>query len=268
MLVTVDTGGTKTLVAIFDRKGREQSRQRFPTPRDPKEYHELLASTILTLAKESPLDIISLAIPGIAQKGVALYCPNLGWTDVDIAGPLKKLFKCPVIVENDANLAGLAEARALPKKYDSVLYVTISTGIGMGLIIDHKIHPALSVTEPGHMMLEYDGRLREWESFASGRAIYRTYDSYARDIKDRHIWNQIAEKISRGFLALVPALSPDVIIIGGSIGTYFDKYEKQLQHILTSRLGKQFTTIDIRRAAHTEDAVIYGCYYYAIDQLS
>ena len=268
MLVAVDTGGTKTLVATFTDKGQLDQTVRFPTPRDVKEYMELLSSTITTMTEDKTIDAITVAVPGQTKKGIAVICPNLGWHDVPIVAPLKKLFKCPIFLENDANLAGLAEAHALPKKYDNVLYVTISTGIGMGLIIDHAIHPALSITEPGHMVLEYDGKLRIWEDFASGRAIKKTYDSYARDIKDRHVWNQIADKISRGFLVLVPTLKPDVIVIGGSIGTYFDRYEKQLQHILTSRLSAEFTPVDIRQSIHPEQAVIYGCYYHALDQLS
>lgn len=268
MLVAVDTGGTKTLVATFTRKGQLKSEQRFPTPRDPQEYIELLSSTITELVGTATIDAISVAVPGITKKGTAVLCPNLGWRDIPIVTPLKRLFHCPVMLENDANLAGLAEAKTLPKVYDNVLYITVSTGIGMGLIVDHRIHTALSVTEPGHMLLEYDGKVRKWEDFASGRAIYHTYDSYARDIKDRHIWNQIADKISRGFLVLIPALTPDVIIIGGSIGTYFERYEKQLHHILEKRLDPMFLPVDIRQATHPEQAVIYGCYYHAISELA
>lgn len=267
MLVAVDTGGTKTLVATFGNNGRLIKDVRFPTPRDPSDYMELLSTTITELTDDKTIDAISVAVPGLTKKGVAVFCINLGWKDVPIVAPLKKLFNCPVYLENDANLAGLAEAHSLPKKHDNVLYVTISTGIGMGLIVDHEIHPAISITEPGHMVLEYDGKLRNWEDFASGRAIRKTYDSYARDITDKHVWNQIADKISRGFLVLVPALKPDVIIIGGSIGTYYDRYEKQLHHILEKRLGGQFLPVDIRQAVHPEQAVIYGCYYHAVDQL-
>ncbi len=268
MLIAVDTGGTKTLVATFDRRGKVKDSQKFPTPRDPREYLELLSSTITAITEGKTIDIIALALPGRTKGGTALYCPNLGWRDVVIGAPLKRLFKCPVVVENDANLAGLAEARALPKSYDNVMYLTISTGIGLGIIIDHAIHPALSTAEPGHMMIEYDGKLRKWEEFASGRAIYKTYDRYARDIRDRHVWNQIADKISRGMLTLIPTLVPDVIIIGGSIGTYYDRYEKQLNHLLNKYLDKSFLPVDIRQAIHPEEAVVYGCYYYGVDELS
>lgn len=267
MLVAVDTGGTKTLVAIFTRKGLLKTERKFPTPRDPQEYMELLTVTIAEMTEGMTIDAISVAIPGFARGGMADYCSNLGWHNVPITAPLKKVFRCPVFLENDANLAGLAEAKALPKKYDNVIYLTISTGIGMGLIVDHLINPALSVTEPGHMHLEYDGKVRKWEDFASGRAIYNTYGKFARDIKNRHVWNQIADKISRGLLVLIPTLTPDVIIIGGSIGTYFDRYDKQLQYILQKRLSEEFLPVDIRRAVHPEQAVIYGCYYYALSEL-
>ncbi len=267
MLIAVDTGGTKTLVAMFTRKGELREERRFPTPRDHQEYLELVSSTIADMTASNTLDAISIAIPGIVKNGTAYHCKNLGWNDVPIVAPLKKLFRCPIVIENDANLAGLAEAKSLPKKYDNIMYITVSTGIGMGLIVDHQIHPALVVTEPGHMQLEYDGKLRKWEDFASGRAIYDTYGKFARDIKNRHVWNQIADKISRGFLVLIPSLKPDVIIIGGSIGTYFEQYEKQLNYILQKRLGPQFLPVDIRQAIHPEKAVIYGCYYHALSEL-
>jgi glucokinase len=268
MLVAVDTGGTKTLVATFSRSGKILRDQRFPTPRDPQEYLELLGTTILELTEDKTIDAISVAIPGVTRGNVVVWCTNLSWFDFRVGTELKKRFKCPIFVENDANLAGLAETKALPKKFDNSLYITVSTGIGMGLIVDHKIHPALDIAEPEHMLLEYDGKLREWGSFASGRSIRKTYDSYARDIHDRHIWNQIADKISRGLLVLIPTINPDIIIIGGSIGTYFDRYEHALTKLLRERLYKHIVVPPIRQAVHPEEAVVYGCYYFAVDKLA
>ena len=267
MLIAVDTGGTKTLVARFGHNGQMHDSVRFATPHDPHEYLEVLATTIHEVADDKPIEVISVAVPGVTKGNVVKWCTNLPWNDFTLSEHLQRRLGCPVFIENDANLAGLAETRALPKRVDNSLYVTISTGIGMGLIIDHQIHPALTVTEPEHMLLEYDGRLREWGSFASGRSIYQTYGKYARDIKSVAIWKQIADKISRGFLVLIPTLAPDVIIIGGSIGTYFDRYEQHLQHLLQKHLDKQFLPVDIRQAIHPEEAVIYSCYYYAVGQL-
>lgn len=267
MLITIDTGGTKTLIASFNNRGVCTSQEKFPTPKDSDEYLELIETNIAQLAGNKPLDAISVAVPGVVKKGVVEWCTHLPWQNFAVQKKLQARFGVPVFVENDANLAGLAETKALPQRYDNSLYVTISTGIGMGLIIDHAIHPALTITEPEDMILEYDGKLRSWGSIASGRSIKQTYGKFARDISDKKIWDQIADKISRGFLVLVPTLNPDIIIIGGSIGTHFDKYELQLEQILREKLHPMIAVPPIRRAVHPEEAVIYGCYYYAVQAL-
>lgn len=267
MVIAVDTGGTKTLVAAFGRNGTLLRSEKFPTPRDPQDYIELVSTTILSVARDKTIDAISIAMPGMVKGLTALWCPNLGWKDVAIGNQLKKRFSCPILLENDANLAGLSETRALPKIPEACLYVTVSTGIGTGVIIEGKLHPAFNNSESGHMVLEYDGRMKEWESFASGRAIKSTYDAYARDIHDRHIWNQIADKISRGLAALLPLFNPEIVIIGGSIGTYYDRYDEALRKHLRRYMSPHLPMPEIRQAVHPEEAVVYGCYYYALDQL-
>lgn len=268
MLLAIDTGGTKTLVAAFRRDGTVASSHKFVTPLDQEEYISELKRIIFEHYGNKKLDGVAIALPGEVKNNIALWCGNLPWSNFDVGAALASSLDCPIWVENDANLAGLAEARALPKPQPLVLYATISTGIGTGIIVDGKILPALSASEGGHMLVEYDGRVRKWESFASGHAIKDTYDSYAHDIHDKRIWGQIADKISRGFLALIPALQPDTIIIGGSIGTYFDQYEVALKKQLHDHLPPEIVLPEIRQAHRPEEAVIYGCYYYGIDQLA
>jgi glucokinase len=268
MLVTVDTGGTKTLVTSFSRSGKPSESYRFPTPRDEQEYVASLIEFIHEHYGGKTIDAIVIGVPGMVKNNIAVWCSNLGWKNFDVAKPVKAAFDCPVWLENDANLAGLAETRALRTLPASALYVTISTGIGTGIIVDGKILDGLAQSEGGHSLVEYDGRLQQWQEFASGSAIYRTYGKYARDIQSKSVWRQIADKISRGFLPMIPILQPEVIIIGGSIGTYFDRYIVTLNKILDDQLPEHFGRPEIRQAAHPEEAVVYGCYYYAKDRLS
>ena len=268
MLLAIDTGATKTLVSGFDRKGQPGPEHRFATPRDPDEYIAQLLEIIHEHYGINDLDAIVVAIPGVIRNNIAIWCGNLPWKNFDIASALKTVVSCPVWVQNDANLAGLAETRALPTQPAQSLYVTVSTGIGTGIIINGAISEALSASEGGHVMVEYDGKVRLWESFASGAAIKATYGKYARDIHDPKVWKQIADKISRGFLVLIPVLQPDVIIIGGSIGTYFSLYSSTLKRILTEHLPEHIPVPEIRQALHPEEAVIYGCYYYGTAQLN
>lgn len=271
MIITVDTGGTKTLVASFTSAGKPNQEHRFKTPRDTSAYISQLSALIKNEYDGGKhITGLCLAVPGLIKKNVVAFCPNLHWRNFDIEQQLKdKLpdMKAPIWLENDANLAGLAEAHALKKIPPLCLYVTISTGIGTGIIREGKIDPALDVSEGGHMVLEYDGILRHWEQFASGHAIYETYGKYASDISDESTWQQISDKISRGFLAIIPLLHPNTIVIGGSIGTYFDKYSVSLQAILDERLPEYIERPELRQAAHPEEAVIYGCFIYANEKL-
>lgn len=269
MLVTVDTGGTKTLVAGFGRDGHLGQTVKFPTPRNQDEYIALLKKTLQDLYGKEKVEAVVVALPGIIKDGTAVWCNNLGWKNFGAAKALEGVLgSAPVLIENDANLAGLAEARVLRPMPVSSLYVTISTGIGTGMVTNGRIDPGLRKSEGGRMLVEYDGVVREWESFASGKAIYAVYGKYAHDITSKRTWHQIADRISRGFLAVVPLIQPDTVIIGGSIGTYFDRYGEQLEAILREKLPPHIPCPKFRQAKHPEMAVVYGCYYYAIDFLA
>ena len=106
----------------------------------------------------------------------------------------------------------------------------------------------------------------EWEAFASGRAIFEEFGKNGSEIDDVKTWKDIADRISRGFLMLIPVVQPDVIIIGGSMGTHFPKYSEYLLQILHEKTPSTIKFPEFITASHPEEAVIYGCYYYAIDQ--
>lgn len=269
MLVTIDTGGTKTLVTSFTKTGEMGEVFRFPTPKEPSAYITALRTILKEKYSHEQVDAIIIGIPGTIKNGVAIWCNNLEWSNFHISEALEGVLgTVPIFIENDANLAGLAEDRSLEEKVGCSLYVTISTGIGTGIITESHINEDLRLSEGGRILVEYNGHLQEWEKFASGKAIYTLYGTYARDITSKRTWNKIADRISRGFLTIIPLLQPDVIIIGGSIGTYFDRYGKQLSSLLERHLPPHIPTPPIRSAQHPEQAVIYGCYFYGIDQLS
>ena len=269
MLVAIDTGGTKTLISSFDDSGKIGESIKFPTPHDPREYVKQLKLTVRELYGHKKVDAIVGAIPGVVKNGVVKWCGNLPWENVDLAKRLVDLLPdVPILIENDAKLAGLGEVRSLGRIPDSALYVTISTGIGAGLITNGHINAGMRFSEVGHMPLEYDGKVRIWESFASGHAIVNVYKKFARDITSKRTWRQIADRMSRGFLVIIPAMQPDLIIIGGSIGTYFARYDDYLRGILAENLPTHIPCPKIIQAKHPEEAVVYGCYYYGTDYIA
>lgn len=269
MILTIDTGGTKTLISSFEGNGKMGASMKFPTPSNQKEYVKALQEAVRTNYSHDKVEVIVLALPGIIKDGVAVWCNNLGWSNFNAAKELHDLLPgVPLLIENDANLAGLAETRALNPIPVSSLYVTVSTGIGSGIITNGYIDPGTRQSEAGRALIEYNGRVQEWEKFASGQAIVKIYKKFAREIKSKRVWKQIADRISRGLLAVIPILQPEVIIVGGSIGTYFSQYGTFLREILAEHLPAHIPCPKIVKAQHPEEAVIYGCYYYGKDYLT
>jgi predicted NBD/HSP70 family sugar kinase len=269
MLVTIDTGGTKTLISSFNRHGKMGESIKFPTPATTEEYVKTLRTVVREAYGHEAVEAIVLALPGVINNGTAVWCQTLRWSNFEASKLLHDLLPgVPLLVENDANLAGLAETRALNPVPISSLYVTISTGIGSGICTNGVIDPGMRHSEAGQAMVEFDGRVQQWERFASGHAIVTVYKKLARDITSKRTWHQIADRISRGFLAVIPIIQPDVIIIGGSIGTHFERYHRDLEGLLRERLPEHISCPKIIKAQHPEEAVLYGCYYYGKDYLA
>lgn len=271
MLVTIDTGGTKTLISSFGRDGKMGESIKFPTPGEPAEYVATLKKVVRERYGNKHVDAIVMAMPSAIDDGIVRWAPNIGhgWVNVPIKRMLDGLLPgVPLLLENDVKLAGLGEARATHTIPTTVMYISISTGIGIGIIEDGKIDKAMRKSEAGHMFIEYDGRVQRYESFASGKAIVRVYKKFAREITSPRTWRQIADRISRGLLVLIPIIQPDVIVFGGSVGTYYERYGTFLKDILTHHLPDHIPCPKIVKAKHPEEAVVYGCYYYGIDYLA
>jgi len=262
MYLGVDIGGTKTLVAVLDANGQVTEKTKFPTPQAYDEFLTALGNTLEGL-KTRDFQVATIAVPGHLdrQTGMALDLGNLPWHNIAIQADCEQLAHCPVIIENDAKLAGLSEAM-LHKDHKTVLYVTVSTGIGTAVVHQQVLDPSLQNSEGGHMLVPYQGELTMWEQFASGKAIYEHFGKKAMDIPatDTEAWGYVARNLSLGLFELMAVIEPDLIVIGGSIGSYFERFEK----LLAAELKRYETPLvpipRIVGAERAEDAVIYGCY--------
>lgn len=266
MYLAIDIGGTKTLVATFDGDGRVDKQYKFPTDKSYPGFITDLKQILATEFTDYKFIACCCAVPGQIdhQKGLALHEGNLPWQD---KAPIKKdlesiLTPAAVFIENDAKLAGLGEALT-HKNYRHVLYLTISTGIGAGIISDGQINPTLINSEPGQMVLEFDGKLDKWENFASGRALAAKYGKKASEINEAGIWQDFSRALARGMIELIAIIQPDVIILGGGVGAHFEKYAAPLNEELAKLANQMVKPPPIIKAKRPEEAVIYGCYELA-----
>lgn len=267
MYLTIDIGGTKTLVARMDKSGKIEDSIKFKTPQDYNQFTKILAENVDKIST-SKWQLVCVAAPGKVdrEKGLGIAFGNLPWQNVPLRADIKKFAKCDVLIENDVKLAGLSEARLLRPKRRKVVYITISTGISDGVIINNVIDPDLQDSEAGHMLFERDGQLVTWESFASGKAIVKRFGKMASEISDPSVWKVVARDFAIGIIDIVANIQPDIVIIGGGVGSHFHKYEKPLLAELKKYENPMVPIPPIVAAKHPEEAVIYGCYELIKDE--
>jgi glucokinase len=267
MIITIDVGGTKTLVVSFD--GHEMLREdRFATSQNFDEFTCDLLPLLRAHASDKSPEAICLAAPGIVNhhSGTILRCGNLPWKNAPLRAKLHELgFNCPIYMDNDGNLGGLGEANLMNPVPKLLLYLTVSTGIGGGIIVNGKLESAFSNFEPGHMLLKSGGKYIIWERFASGRALVDRTGKRASELNNKILWQDQADRIAQGLMPLIAAYRPSIVVFGGGTGIYFDqKWKNPLENILHDKMPEYLGEIPpIIQAEHPEYAVIYGCKKYA-----
>ena len=251
MYLSVDIGGTKTLIALFSKRGRVIRRRKFRTAQGYQTFIRDLESNLVDFKKRKIKSVV-VAIPGLVQKNYSVKFGNRKWDKIDLITPLKTLFDCPIWFENDANLASLYEGYRLPGR---TVFLTFSTGIGGGVVEKNRILPESSGLEPGHVVYSYDGMEREWEDIAAASAIESYYHvDRATDLRKKEMMQDIARRISLGLPDIIKQYRPNTIILGGPMGRVFRLYEPYLPKDLGVKL---------RRPRRPNESVIYGCYLYS-----
>jgi len=218
-LVGIDIGGTGIKGGIVDlRKGKLMGdRLRVPTPKPstPEAVAEVVAEVVAELSKrpdapaaDSP---VGVTFPGIIQHGVVHSAANVdhAWLNLDIDALLTARLGRPVEVINDADAAGLAEARygAGAGVAGTVLVITLGTGIGSAFIFNGKLVPN---AELGH--LEIDG----FDAESKASAVARERDGLS--------WTEYSVLLQRYFSHVEFLFSPELFIVGGGISTRADEY--------------------------------------------
>jgi predicted NBD/HSP70 family sugar kinase len=262
MYVGVDIGGTKTLVGILDEHGSITHSLKFATPKNYDHFllelrhiaHNLPVKEFRAGGVGMPVTVFDR----IHGRGVSFG--NLPWRNVPVHRDIERIFDCPIVVENDAKMAALSEAMMVKDDYRVVLYVTVSTGIGYGLVVDGQIDTSVGDGGGKTILLEHKHKFVPWESFASGHAIVERYGKMARDITSDSTWETISRDLAKGLVELIAVCEPEVIVIGGGVGSYFDRYEKHLKKALTRYDIPLLKMPDIVAAQRPEYAVVYGCY--------
>jgi len=192
----VDLGGTTVKLAFFDREGSLLRKWEIPTDvsRDGENILPDIAASIAKDISDNGLDRndilgIGIGVPGpVDDAGVVNGCVNLGWGVFNLHQALSQLTGLPVVAGNDASVAALGECwKGGGQGYQSLLLVTLGTGVGGGIVIGGKVLNGVhgSAGEIGHMVLDRDepeqgpcGNYGGAEYYCSATGIVRMAQRY------------------------------------------------------------------------------------------
>lgn len=281
-IVGVDLGGTKIRTALATLDGEVRAEVEVPTGAAAgyTRVLERIAGTIEEVRREAgfpgkPLRV-GLGVPGPLNpaKGVVHVAPNLGWRHVRVGADLEVLVGAPVLLENDANLAALGElVYGAGKGVQDMVYITVSTGIGGGLILGGRLYrgAGYGAGEIGHITLLPDGPLCSCgnrgclEALASGTAVARQARELigrgggrgiltlaggvieavtakivaeaARqgDGEAKALFDKAARWLGIGIAAVVNLLNPAVVVLGGGMMKSAALFWGKLEEEVTAR---------------------------------
>jgi glucokinase len=185
LAVGVDIGGTKIAAGVVDDEGNVLAELRRPTPAgNANETAEVIADVIRQLRTTHEVTAVGVGAAGyIIDRSIVGFSANLpGWLDEPLRDRVSKRIGLPVVLENDANAAGWAEARfGAGRGENHLMLVTVGTGIGGAIVLDGRLYRGRwgIAGEPGHMIVLAGGELCGcgnrgcWERYCSGTALVR-----------------------------------------------------------------------------------------------
>ena len=297
----IDVGGTTVKFGLFTEEGEPLGTAVLESSRgiEPSLFFEQVAKKALQLMDEYNIHVEELLGVGVGMPGpvraqrVVTTVVNLGWGEVDVVAALKPYLPVPIFVGNDANVAALGELwRGAGQGYQSLVLITLGTGVGGGIVIDGKIvegfHGAggeighMPILDEGvdkecgcgkHDCLELicsasgiirrakeklidEGRAEEARSIQEARTVFEM--AKVGDRACQEIIEETAEVLGRACGIFSAIVDPEVLVIGGGVSNAGEALLSPLRAAYVRRAFQPTRETQIMRATLGSEAGIYG----------
>lgn len=227
----LEAGGTKMVLAVGDENGNVFEQVSIPTT-----LPEETMGSIVEYFRDKDIEALGVACFGPVclkktspKYGYITSTPKHGWQNYNIVGFLERELKVPVGFDTDVNGSALGEATfGCAKGLKNVIYLTIGTGIGAGIITEGNLLHGNLHPEAGHMLIrrkpgdDYSGKCPYhgdcFEGLASGPAIEERFGKSAKELAgNTEVWELEAYYIAQALTSYILTLAPEKIILGGGV---------------------------------------------------
>ena len=244
MIGGIELGGTKCIVAVANSPLDIIEKRVIPT-RDPISTISDIISFFsdfkisgLGVGSFGPLVLDSDSI----EYGLLVAESKKGWKGINIVKELSTI-NSNIVIDTDVNTAALGEYKyGAGKLSETLVYITVGTGIGVGILLDGKPHIGNFHLEIGHMLIPNSDKFKGvceihgdcWEGLASGPSIESRWGSEASKLSKSHeAWEKEADLLAKGLINIISNHSPDKIIMGGGVMS-----QKQLFPMIRSNVER------------------------------
>lgn len=311
----IDIGGTACKLGLFHEDGTLLEKWQIPTDRangGMNVFTDLAAAVDSKLEEKSinREDVIGIGagVPAsISGEGVVQKCPALGWSNFNVADKITEVIGFPAVCGNDANLAASGEAwKGANHSYSDVVFVTLGTGVGGGIICNGKIlqgahgcsgelgHIKVNPAETREDGCGGHGCLQQYASAtgianlaeealtargdeAKGTYLYGRIKVNAKNVFDGakkgdeiclDVVDKFGEILGRALAGICVVFDPEVVIIGGGVSAAGDILIDAVRKHYVEWAFPPCADMEFRLASLGNDAGIYGCAKMVIDELT
>ena len=282
LLGAIEAGGTKFVVAVADENFNIIDRTAFPTLDGEKTLDQVIAFfdqydniDAIGIAAFGPIDIV----PESKTYGYVLDTPKHGWSGYDFLGRMKAWRDIPYYWTTDVNGAGWAEfTTGAAKDVDNMVYLTVGTGVGAGIVSGGHLVSGYGHPEAGHIFLQkhpedtYAGNCpfhgaNCLEGLAAGPAIEERWGMSAKEIPDDHLACRMAAfYLAQAILDYTMILCPEKVVLGGGVPhreILFPLIRESFAEQMSDYLAVPPLDDYIVPVANGDNAGILGCFYLA-----
>lgn len=241
----LEAGGTKMVCAVGDESGKILNRVSIPT-----ETPEITMPKLLDYFQDSGIKALGIGCfgpvdldPASETYGYITTTSKLAWINYDICGSFRKRLQVPIGFDTDVNGSMLGEAAwGCARGLDTAIYVTVGTGVGVGVLAGGKLLHGMQHPEGGHILLPrraddpYEGKCPYHktclEGLAAGPAIEARWGKKAAELADRpEVWELEAHYLAHAIVSYIMILSPQKIILGGGV-----MHQEQLMPLVRAKV--------------------------------
>ena len=236
----IECGGTKFVCMVGMDPDHVLKEERFPTTA-PRETIHKVTKFFLPYVKSRKLGAVGIASfgpldlnPRSLTYGHITTTPKPGWSEVDLYGEIQRSLHVPVAFDTDVNAAAFGEQYwiAENRSLDPFLYMTVGTGIGVGVIVNGSPLHGLLHGEAGHFALPHDWQRDPFpgvcpyhgdclEGLASGLSMNKRWGQSSETLPDSHPgWELESDYLAFALVNLIYAYSPRRIILGGGVSQH------------------------------------------------